>query len=99
MVDGVLSGHGFLGTKHTRRYIRSEFVAPLLSYRGGLSEWQSSGRAGVVDLAAERVAAIVEREPLGLPDDVLDELCRLIEACAAEIGVEAVPDPREALGL
>ena len=35
IVDGVLSGHGFLGTKHTRRYIRSEFVAPLLSYRGG----------------------------------------------------------------
>ncbi len=28
MVEGVLGGHGFLGTKHTRRYIRSEFVAP-----------------------------------------------------------------------
>ena len=99
MVDGVLSGKGFLGTKHTRRYIRSEFVAPLLSYRGGLGEWQASGRAGVVDLAAERAAALVEREPLGLPGDVLDELCRLIAACAAEVGVEVVPDPRAALGL
>ena len=99
MVDGVLSGKGFLGTKHTRRYIRSEFVAPLLSYRGGLGDWQASGRGGVVDLAAERAAALVEREPLGLPGDVLDELCGLIAACAAEVGVEAVPDPRAALGL
>jgi trimethylamine:corrinoid methyltransferase-like protein len=99
IVDGVLSGHGFLGTKHTRRYIRSEFVAPLLSYRGGVSEWHASGRRGVVDIAAERVAAVVEREPLGLPDDVLDELCRLIAACAAEVGVEAVPDPRAVLDL
>jgi trimethylamine:corrinoid methyltransferase-like protein len=98
-VDGVLSGHGFLGTKHTRRYIRSEFVSPLLSYRGGLSEWQASGRSGVVDLASERVAAIVEREPLGLPDDVLGELCGLIEACAAEVGIPEYPDPRTALGL
>ena len=74
-------------------------MTPLLSYRGGLSEWQASGRAGVVDLATERVAAIVEREPVGLPDDVLDELCRLIAACAAEIGVPEYPDPRRALGL
>jgi trimethylamine--corrinoid protein Co-methyltransferase len=99
MVDGVLSGHGFLGTKHTRRFIRSEFVAPLLSYRGGLNEWRASGRGGVVDLAAERVAALVEREPVGLPDDVLGELCGLIDACAAEIGIKDHPDPREALGL
>ena len=28
IVDGALSGRGFLGTKHTRRYIRSEFVTP-----------------------------------------------------------------------
>jgi len=99
MVDGVLSGRGFLGTKHTRRYIRSEFVAPLLSYRGGLNEWLASGRGGVVDLAGEKVAAIVEREPVGLPDDLLEALCGLIASCAAETGVHEYPDPRRALGL
>jgi trimethylamine:corrinoid methyltransferase-like protein len=99
MVDGVLSGHGFLGTKHTRRYIRSEFVSPLLSYRGGLNEWLASGRGGVVDLAAEKVAGIVAREPVGLPDDVLEALCGLITACASEIGVREYPDPRRAVGL
>ena len=76
MVDGVLSGRGFLGTKHTRRYIRSEFVSPLLSYRGGLGDWLAAGRAGLVDLASDRVAELVDREPVGLPDDVLDELAR-----------------------
>ena len=99
MVDGVLSGRGFLGTKHTRRYIRSEFVTPLLSYRGGLSEWLASGRGGVVDLAAEKVAELVAREPVGLPDDVLEALCGLIASCAAETGVREYPDPRRALGL
>ena len=99
MVDGVLSGRGFLGTKHTRRYIRSEFVAPLLSYRGGLNEWLASGRGGIVDLAGEKVAAIVGREPVGLPDDLLEELCGLIATCAAETGVYEYPDPRRVLGL
>jgi trimethylamine--corrinoid protein Co-methyltransferase len=99
MVDGVLSGRGFLGTKHTRRYIRSEFVTPLLSYRGGLGEWLAAERSGIVDLAAEKVAEIVAREPVGLPDDVLDALCGLIAKCAAETGVQEYPDPHHALGL
>jgi len=99
MVDGVLSGHGFLGTKHTRRYIRSEFVSPLLSYRGGLNEWLAAGRGGIVDLAGEKVADILRRQPVGLPDDLLEALCGLIASCAAKMGVREYPDPRRALGL
>jgi trimethylamine---corrinoid protein Co-methyltransferase len=99
MVDGALSGKGFLGTKHTRRYIRSEFVSPQLSYRGGLGDWLSAGRSGLVDLASDRVAELVDREPPGLPDDVLDELVRLIDGCAAELGISGHPDPRRVLGL
>ena len=99
MVDGVLSGRGFLGTKHTRRYIRSEFVSPSLSYRGGLGDWLAAGRSGVADLAADRVAELVDREPAGLPDDVLGELIGLIDRCAAELGIGAHPDPRRVLGL
>ena len=52
----------------------AEFVSPLLSYRGGLGDWLASGRAGLVDLASDRAADLVDREPVGLPDDVLDEL-------------------------
>ena len=99
MVDGALSGRGFLGTKHTRRYIRSEFVSPLLSYRGGLGDWLASGRTGLVDLASDRAAELADREPVGLPDDILDELVGLIGRCASELGVTGHPDPRAVLGL
>jgi trimethylamine:corrinoid methyltransferase-like protein len=99
MVDGALSGRGFLGTKHTRHYIRREFVSPLLSYRGGLGDWLSSGRAGLVDLATDKAAELAGREPVGLPADVLDELVGLIDRCAAELGISGHPDPRRVLGL
>ena len=99
MVDGALSGRGFLGTKHTRHYIRREFVSPLLSYRGGLGDWLSSGRAGLVDLASDRAAELAGREPVGLPADTLDELVGLIDRCAAELGISGHPDPRRVLGL
>jgi trimethylamine--corrinoid protein Co-methyltransferase len=99
MVDGVLSGRGFLGTKHTRRYIRSDFVSPSLSYRGGLGDWLASGSSGVVDLASDRVADLVGGDPVGLPGDVLDELVGLIDRCAAELGISGHPDPRALLGL
>jgi trimethylamine--corrinoid protein Co-methyltransferase len=99
IVDGVLSGRGFLGTKHTRRYIRAEFVSPLLSYRGGLGEWLASGRAGLVDLASDRAAALMDREPPGMPEDLLDELVALIDRCALDLGISGCPDPRRALGL
>jgi trimethylamine:corrinoid methyltransferase-like protein len=99
MVDGALSGRGFLGTKHTRRYIRAEFVSPLLSYRGGLGDWLAAGRTGLVDLASDRVADLAGRAPVGLPEDVLDELVSLIDRCARELGVSDHPDPRRALGL
>ena len=49
-------------------------MSPLLSYRGGLGDWLASGRAGLVDLASDRAAELADREPVGLPDDVLDEL-------------------------
>jgi trimethylamine--corrinoid protein Co-methyltransferase len=99
MVDGAVSGRGFLGAKHTRRYIRSEFVSPLLSYRGGLGDWLASGRTGLVDLAADRVAELGDREPVGLPADVLGELIALIDRCAAGLGITGHPDPRRLLGL
>jgi trimethylamine--corrinoid protein Co-methyltransferase len=99
MVDGVLSGRGFLGTKHTRRYIRSEFVTPLLSYRGSLGDWLAAGRRGLVDLAEEKIADLAERPPVGLPDDLLATLCDLIACAAREIGLDEWPDPRRLLDV
>ncbi len=97
IVEGLESDFGFLATAHTRKYLRSDFVRPLLSYRGGLGEWVSSGRASVVDLAAEKAAAMIAKPPVGLPDDVLDGLCGLIDEAARSIGLAEWPNPRRTL--
>ncbi len=98
IIEGALSEFGFLATTHTRRYLRSDFVRPLLSYRGGLGAWVASGRTGLVDLATERAAGYVAQEPVGLPEDVLEELCRIIDETARALGLGEWPDPRTMLG-
>jgi trimethylamine--corrinoid protein Co-methyltransferase len=97
MVEGVLSESGFLGTRHTRRYLRSELCAPIISFRGGLEEWTASGRRSVVDAARARVDELLAREPVGLPDGVGEKLCSLIDAAAREAGLDDWPDPRGVL--
>jgi trimethylamine---corrinoid protein Co-methyltransferase len=97
MIDGALSGQGFLGSRHTRRYLRQEFATPAVSYRGGLGDWLASGRAGVVDLATEKVRQLVAEPPVGLPADTAAGLCELIDDAARELGVSEWPDPRRVL--
>jgi len=97
LVEGAISDDGYLATQHTRRYLRSDFVHPLLSYRGGLADWIASGRTGLVDLATERAAELVAREPVGLPDEIDEELCLTIDVTAAAIGLGEWPDPRRVL--
>lgn len=99
MIEGALSGRGYLGTKHTRRYIRTDLAMPLLSYRGGITEWVDSGRSGLLDLAGEKVAEIVARGALGCPDDIIEELCRLIDSAARQIGLVEWPEPRRMTGV
>ena len=99
MCAGVLSDAGFLGSKHTRRYIHSDLCAPMIRFRVGLAEWAASGRRSVVDAARERAEAMLARKPVGLPDDVAEELCRLIDTAAKEIGLTEWLDPRAVIEL
>jgi trimethylamine---corrinoid protein Co-methyltransferase len=94
MVEGVLSPRGFLGTKHTRRYIRSEFPTPKLAYRGSLGDWLAAGRTGILDEAERRVAELIACGKLGLPGGVDEALCATIDAAAGTMGVGTWPDPR-----
>jgi trimethylamine--corrinoid protein Co-methyltransferase len=95
MVEGVLGGKGFLATKHTRRFMRSEFVSPRLRPRGGGRG--RPDRHGLAAIARERVAELLAREPVGLPVDTLAAMCDQIDACAREIGLSEWPDPRRLL--
>ncbi len=97
IAEGLEPGYGFLATAHTRRYLRTDFVRPTLSYRGGFAEWQASGRTGLVDSAAARAAAMAANPPVGLPDDVREELCSLVDEAARSVGLEQWPDPRRVL--
>lgn len=97
MIEGVLSDKGFLATKHTRRYLRTEFAKPLLAFRGGIEEWTQSGRSGLVDLASERVEELLAQPAVGLPDSIAEEMCALIDTAAREIGIDEWPDPRRML--
>jgi trimethylamine--corrinoid protein Co-methyltransferase len=96
IVEGVLGGRGFLGTRHTRRFIRTEFVTPQLRSRGGDAQGRRRGQ-GLAGLARERVAELLAREPVGLPDDTMTAMCEQIDACAREIGLSEWPDPRRIL--
>jgi len=96
MVAGALSG-SFLSSKATRRHLRSDYRRSTLGFGGGREEWEATGRASVVDEARERVQEALAHEPVGLPEDILSEMCRLIDACAREVGLAEWPDPRRLL--
>jgi trimethylamine--corrinoid protein Co-methyltransferase len=97
IIQGVTGENGFLGTRHTRRWLRGNRASEDLSWRGLAEEWSAAGSPGTLDLASARVAEALAREPVGLPDDVEAELCRLIDDAAARLGLSGHPDPRRLL--
>jgi trimethylamine--corrinoid protein Co-methyltransferase len=94
VADGVASASGFLGLEHTRRHSRNLPEGGRLVYAGGVDRWRREGWSGMADRARGAVAELLAREPVGLPGGVFEELCRLIERAAGEMGVERCPDPR-----
>jgi len=99
MIEGIAGPLGFLGTRHTRRWLRGNRASEDLSSRAGFAEWVAGGRKDAVDLAQERVAELAAREPVGLPDDVEAELCRRIDEAAAQLGLSGHPDTRRQLDV
>ena len=97
MIEGITGATGYLGTRHTRRWLRRIVPSEDLSWRGGPEHWAAAGRPDALELARARVDELIAREPVGLPDDVEAELCRLIDAAAAQLGLPAHPDPRRLL--
>jgi trimethylamine--corrinoid protein Co-methyltransferase len=56
-MDGA---RNFLGQKHTVKYMRrGEVLQTRLAKREGWAEWESSGRKGVVERAAERAEELL----------------------------------------
>jgi trimethylamine--corrinoid protein Co-methyltransferase len=97
MVEGVTGASGFLGTRHTRRWVRGNRASEDLSWRGGSEEWVAAGSPDALELARARVEQALSHEPVGLPADVEAELCRLIDEAAGRLGLSGHPDPRRLL--
>ena len=97
MIEGITGTMGYLGTRHTRRWQRLIRSSEDLSWRGGSEEWAAAGRPDALELARVRVEELLARDPVGLPDDVEAELCRLNDEAAAQLGLSDHPDPRRLL--
>ncbi len=97
MIEGITGATGYLGTRHTRRWLRRIVPSEDLSWRGAPEHWAAAGRPDALELARARVEELIARPPAGLPDVVEAELCRLIDAAAAQLGFAHHPDPRKLL--
>ena len=97
MIEGVTGPSGFLGTRHTRRWVRGNRPSEDLSWRGGSEEWVAAGSPDALELARARVERALSRDPVGLPADVEAGLCRLIDEAAGRLGLSGHPDPRRLL--
>ena len=97
IIEGVTGPMGFLGTRHTRRWLRENRASEDLSWRGGLEEWAAAGSPDGLELAHRRVEDLLARDPVGLPADLEEELCRLIDDAASRLGISGHPDPRRLL--
>jgi trimethylamine---corrinoid protein Co-methyltransferase len=95
IAEGILNPRGFLSTKHTREFMRTDLLTPELSWRGGLGAWLESEYTSLVDCARERADELLSRPPVGLPDDIDERMCAVIDSAAAELGLGEWPDPRE----
>jgi trimethylamine--corrinoid protein Co-methyltransferase len=79
-IDEVVRKAGsFLGTDHTRRNWRKEFLIPSISMRDYWDAWVKKGKKSLVERAGEKVETILKTHyPTPLDKDVQREIDKLI---------------------
>lgn len=89
----LLKEQHLLISDHTRRYLREEvyFPSPVID-RANRSRWKEEGGLSLVERARKEVEKhIGEYEPVGLGEDVINELTRLMEIESRRVGMEKLP--------
>ena len=79
---------------HTRRYLKEEiyFPSPVID-RANRSRWKEEGGFSLGERARKEVEKhIREYEPVGLNDDIIKELTRLMGIEARRVGMEKLPE-------
>jgi trimethylamine--corrinoid protein Co-methyltransferase len=92
--EELLREEHLLISDHTRRYLREEIYLPgPVIDRANRSRWQEEGSQSLQQRAHDEVERIIaEYEPIGLSDDVRDELTRLMEAEVRRYGMDRLPE-------
>lgn len=81
-------------SEHTRRYLKEEiyFPSPVID-RANRSRWKEEGGFSLRDRARKEVEKhIGEYEPVGLNDDIIIELTRLMGIEARRVGMDKLPE-------
>jgi trimethylamine--corrinoid protein Co-methyltransferase len=79
---------------HTRRYLKEEiyFPSPVID-RANRSRWKEEGGFTLAERARKEVEKhIGEYEPVGLNDDIIKELTKLIGIEARRVGMDKLPE-------
>jgi trimethylamine--corrinoid protein Co-methyltransferase len=86
LIHEVGPGGEFISSDHTMRHMRDASM-PRLWDRDVRTAWEESGATDLPARAREEARRVVaEHRPEPLPDDVLDELDRIVQAADATLG-------------
>ena len=86
LIHEVGPGGEFISSDHTMRHMR-EASMPKLWDRDVSAAWEESGATDLATRAREEARRVVaEHRPEPLPDDVLAELHRIVQAADASLG-------------
>jgi trimethylamine--corrinoid protein Co-methyltransferase len=87
MIERIGPGGSFLTEPHTLARLRGgEFWEPMVAFRGSLQGWVETGSPNVLDRARARAREILDAHwPAPLPDDVQEEMTRVIARLEQEI--------------
>jgi trimethylamine--corrinoid protein Co-methyltransferase len=92
--EELLQEEHLLISDHTRRYLKEEvyFPGPVVD-RANRSRWlEEGGQSLKMRAKAEMDRIIGEHTPIGLSEDIKDELTRLMTAEATRFGMESLPE-------
>jgi trimethylamine--corrinoid protein Co-methyltransferase len=81
---GPIPGN-FLGTLHTRRHWRDEYIIPQVGVRESYDLWVDGGCKGVLERATKQAKRLIATHlPPPLPPEVEREIGRILQACEKE---------------
>ncbi len=90
VIEEVGYGGHFLSTAHTVEFFRKELFFPNLFARQSIDDWVKKGARPMVDVAHDRVEAILgDAGPVELPEGADEALRRTFERAIADVKTEA----------